>query len=156
MEAFSFDPDQLVSMAEVPPDLRDLYGLTVRFGVGHLFVGDGRKPFDGQILHEGAPLSERIARGALAAMNAIWPPAQHSNKPALAALIRLTMTAAGWELVRQSGDHEATKAALGDALERSAAYIVRDLGADDDDLAKLVTRNIAILTGARPPEYTLQ
>lgn len=137
--------DQLVADIDgkIPANLKDIYQKAVLSGLRIMFD----KSSHGMLLQElekPDPLPNKIANGTIALIYMLWTQSNQTLPPQIIVPLTVVLTLRAYEFLLKSGEPEATKEVLGEAMALATTGIMSKFGVAEDQLPSLVK-------GGKPP-----
>lgn len=145
------DIEAIRSKMTIDPPLQDMYDKLIINGRRIMFdketFGETSKYLDGP-----EPMAQKIANGVVAVVKMLGDQMNQGMNPKLVVPVTLGLTLDGFDFIQKSGDPEATKEVLGEAVEMATSTIMQKYGVPPDQIEQLVAQNRAAVDGGAPPE----
>jgi len=127
------DIQPMLDGIEVPPNLKPMYDKVILSGMRIMFSKGSHQLLVDQLQKEG-PLAEKISAGIVALMYMLWTQSNKSIPPQLIIPAATALTLRAFDYVQKTGDPEATKEVLGQAVEGSIDGIMNGFGGNIDTM----------------------
>lgn len=125
---------------EVPENLKPMYDKIVLSGMRIMFSKESHKLFVDELQKEG-PLAEKIAKGITGLMYLVWNQSNKSLPPQLIIPATVALTVRAFDYVQKTGDPEASKEVLGQAIQGSLEGVMNGFGSKLDDLQQTLEQS---------------
>lgn len=127
------DVKPILDGIKVPPNLKPMYDKIVIAGMRIMFSKGSHQLFTDQLQKEG-PLAQKISTGVVGLMYLLWNQSNKSLPPQLMIPATTALTVQAFDYVQKTGNPEATKEVLGEAIQGSLEGVMNGFGAKLDDL----------------------
>ncbi len=144
------DIDAILEKVNITPDLKPMYDKAVLAGLRIMFDKKSHVMLIEQLDKEG-PLPGKIAEGVIALMYMLWEQSNKTLPPKLLVPITFTLTLRAFEFCQMSGEQEATKETLGEAVDLTTTRIMKEFGVEEGQVEQLVQQQTAQVNGGQPP-----
>lgn len=129
----AIDTKQIEAGVEVPPNLKPALDRIVLSGMRIMFSKETHKMLLDE-LNQPGPLTDRMVKGIISLMYLLWTQSNKTIPPQLIVPATVVLTLRAFDYVQQTGDPEATKEALGNALDGAVTGVMERFGVDTNNL----------------------
>jgi len=129
------DIQPILDGIDVPSNLKPMYDKIVLSGMRIMFSKGSHQLFTDQLQKEG-PLGEKISTGIVSLMYMLWTQSNKSIPPQLIIPATVALTVRAFDYVQKTGDPEATKEVLGQAVESAIDGVMKGFGSSIDALGQ--------------------
>lgn len=125
------DVDALLAKINVPPNLQGIFDKAVLSGMRIMFDTKSHAMMQQELAKPG-PLAQKMVEGITALVYMLWKQSNQTLPPQIIVPLTFALTLKVFDYLQRSGDPEATKDLLGQALEGAISTVMRKFGVDPD------------------------
>lgn len=140
------DVEAILAKVNVEPKFKAIFDKAVLSGMRIMFDSKSHKMMQDELDKPG-PLAEKIVAGITALIYMLWKQSNQTLPPQVIVPTAFALTLKAFDYLQKSGDVEATKEVLGQALEGVVSTVMKKFGVDPD---KIQAKGAAPATGAPP------
>jgi len=129
--------DQILAKINIPKNLKPMYDKVLLSGMRILFDKSSHQMMLDELSKPG-PMAKKIADGIIGLMYLLWTKSNGSIPPQLIVPVTTALTLESFRFLQDSGDPEATKETLGDAMDLSVNGIMAKFGVTEQNLPDLI------------------
>jgi hypothetical protein len=139
MQPTEINVDKLVSDIDgkIPANLKPIYQKAVLSGERIMFDKQSHKMLLDE-LEKPDPMPDKIANGMIALIYMLWTQSNQTLPPQIIVPLTVVLTLRAFEFLQKSGEPDATKEVLGEAMALATTGIMAKFGVNEDQLPGLV------------------
>lgn len=130
------DVQPMLDAIKLEPRFQRLYDAAVLSGMRIMFDKKSHPMMEEQLAKPG-PLAQKIIEGIVTLVYMLWKQSNQTLAPQIIVPLTVALTLKAFDFIQKSGDPEATKEVLGDAVEGAARLVMKKFGVTDEMLAKI-------------------
>lgn len=146
----AIDVDAILAKVQIPPKLKPVYDQSVLKGMRIMFSKSSHDMMEKQLAKEG-PLADKMAEGITALIYMLWTGSNKTLPPQIIVPLAFTFTLKAFDFLQRSGDAEATKEVLGEAIEKSMTQVMGKFGVSPDQMPQIIEQMKGSVAGAPAP-----
>jgi hypothetical protein len=144
------DVDAILAKVNVPPKFQGIYGKAVLSGMRIMFDKRSVSMTQKQLAQPG-PLAKNIADGIVALVYMLFRQSNSTLPPQIIVPLTFTLTLKAFDYVQKSGNAQATKQVLGDAMEQALTTVMQKFGVSPDQVSQIVQQQKGAATAPTAP-----
>jgi hypothetical protein len=131
------DIDSIKAKIDIPPEFKSKYDAIVLSGMRIMFDKRSHKEMFLSQLDKPGPMAKKIGDGIVALMYMLWQQSNQTLPPQLIVPTTFCLTLEAFDFLQKSGEPEATKEVLGEAVDISTSTIMQKFGVDEAQLEQV-------------------
>lgn len=144
------DVDAILAKVQIPPKFQAIYQKAVLSGMRIMFDAKSHKMMEDQLAKPG-PLPDKMAEGMTGLIYMLWTQSNKTLPPQIIVPLTFTLTLKAFDFLQKSGDAEATKEVLGEAVEKSLTSVMTKFGVTPDQIPQILQQMKGSVAGAPAP-----
>lgn len=133
------DVNAIIDKIQVPPNLKSIYDKAIVSGLRIMFDKKSHKMLLEQ-LDKPEPMEKKLSEGIITLVYMLWTESNKTLPPQILVPITVTLTLRAFEFLQDSGDQEATKEALGEAMHMAVVGLMERCGVPQDQLQQMANK----------------
>lgn len=141
------DVDSIIAKIEMPPNLKGIYDKAILSGLRIMFDKGSHQMLLDQLDKEG-PLAQKLSEGIITLCYMLWDQSNKTLPPQIMVPITTVLTLKAFDFLQKSGEPEATKEMLGEAMHLAVTGVMERFGVSEAQLEELAAKGGAQQAGA--------
>jgi hypothetical protein len=134
------DLKPILDKVQVPPNLKGIFDKAVLSGMRIMFDKQSHKMLLEQIEKPG-PMPQKLGEGIVVLVYMLWTQSNKTLPPQIIVPLTVRLTVEAFDFLQKSGDPDATKEVLGEAMDVAVTGVMDRFGATQDKIPELVKQS---------------